>query len=449
MVSKWNTLYFISKAKEVHGDEYDYKLSVCNGVDTKVEIICNTHGKFLQSAYNHVLRNQGCPLCKFERTTKTKLIKNNLLGKIKFKFKDNKNIYVSNDKLYFTCLKHGDMYVNYKRSLLQRKNLCNKCSYENRIISNNSLLSNDEVIKRFRKIHGDKYDYDLSNYSSCVSKIKIFCKFCKEFFYMTTINHYKYGCKKCKNKENEQLRLIKFKARCNILYNKKYIYDDVFNLPISRKLKIKIYCTQHKTHFYQHYKDHLSGRSGCLLCAKNSKAEAFKSNTEEFIRKATLLHGDKYDYSLVEYDRAWIKVKIICKYDNNIFYQTPNSHLSGHGCPLCSNFISQKEKLWLDIIGIPDDKEHRQVFVTIGNISFNVDGYNPKTNTVYEFNGDFWHGNPASFNSKKLNPKLKVPYGTLYYETIKKETLLKENGYTVISIWEADFDLIYGNKSAS
>lgn len=56
--------------------------------------------------------------------------------------------------------------------------------------------------------------------------------------------------------------------------------------------------------------------------------------TAEFIAKAKAIHGEKYDYSLVEYKKNCIKVKIICK-EHGVFEQTPNNHLSGKGCEKC------------------------------------------------------------------------------------------------------------------
>lgn len=59
-----------------------------------------------------------------------------------------------------------------------------------------------------------------------------------------------------------------------------------------------------------------------------------KSTTAEFIAKAKAIHGDRYDYSLVDYKRSRIKVKIICK-EHGVFEQTPNNHLNGKGCEKC------------------------------------------------------------------------------------------------------------------
>lgn len=57
--------------------------------------------------------------------------------------------------------------------------------------------------------------------------------------------------------------------------------------------------------------------------------------TQEFIQKAILAHGNKYDYSKVIYTKAINKVIIICR-EHGEFKQTPNKHLQNRNCPKCS-----------------------------------------------------------------------------------------------------------------
>ena len=64
-----------------------------------------------------------------------------------------------------------------------------------------------------------------------------------------------------------------------------------------------------------------------------------KLTTEEFIKKAALVHKNKYNYSLSEYVNTKTKIKIICP-KHGLFYQIPNSHIIGKGCQICGN--SQK-----------------------------------------------------------------------------------------------------------
>ena len=61
--------------------------------------------------------------------------------------------------------------------------------------------------------------------------------------------------------------------------------------------------------------------------------------TTEFINKAKLVHGDKYDYCKVKYNRSHEKVIIICKVHGD-FLQTPSGHLLGRNCKKCADNLN-------------------------------------------------------------------------------------------------------------
>ena len=66
-----------------------------------------------------------------------------------------------------------------------------------------------------------------------------------------------------------------------------------------------------------------------------------KKSTKEVIREFQCVHGNTYDYSLItNYKNNATKVPIICNKCKSVFYQTPNSHLSGHGCYNCTHKIA-------------------------------------------------------------------------------------------------------------
>lgn len=75
--------------------------------------------------------------------------------------------------------------------------------------------------------------------------------------------------------------------------------------------------------------------SGCPLCMGSKVSRSKTMTTMEFIKKAKKVHGEKYNYSLVDYCNSKIKIKIVCP-THGIFEQTPNNHLKGCGCPKCS-----------------------------------------------------------------------------------------------------------------
>jgi len=74
-----------------------------------------------------------------------------------------------------------------------------------------------------------------------------------------------------------------------------------------------------------------------------------------------------------------------------------------------------------------------------GDRNFEFDGFDPITNTVYEFYGDYWHGNPKVFSQddKIFHGET---FGCLYKKTIERELFLKNAGFKLITIWEKKFD---------
>lgn len=92
---------------------------------------------------------------------------------------------------------------------------------------------------------------------------------------------------------------------------------------------------------------HLHNKSGCSKCSDIQSALLRRKTTEQFIKDAISIHGDRYDYSLVNYINSHKKVEIICKI-HRVFQQKPNAHLSGkNGCIKCNEWKDFKIK-WLN-----------------------------------------------------------------------------------------------------
>ena len=94
----------------------------------------------------------------------------------------------------------------------------------------------------------------------------------------------------------------------------------------NNKTKVKIKCNTCKNIFEQRPNNHLNGQN-CPFCFGSKKL-----TTEQFIEKAKQIHGNKYDYSLVEYINNRTKVKIKCNSCGKIFEMQPANHLKGQGC---------------------------------------------------------------------------------------------------------------------
>ena len=124
-----------------------------------------------------------------------------------------------------------------------------------------------------------------------------------------------------------------FVEKANEVHNFRYDYSKVEYK--NSYTKVCIICPKHGE-FWQTPGSHLFGH-GCPECNKKPIHKDF-SNTKEFSVKANKVHNNKYDYSKVEYKSAREKVCIICP-EHGEFWQTPNSHLRGNGCPKCKSKI--------------------------------------------------------------------------------------------------------------
>lgn len=226
---------FIHRAKDVHGDKYDYSLTEYKHSTKDVVIICPLHGPFRQKPSNH-LTGHGCAKCAGAYS--------------------GRNSFLSIDKIG-SCPKHGKYNI---------ANGCVDCfseEFEEKIAA---------FVEEAMQVHGDRYDYT-------------------RVFFET------------------------------------------------RKDKVVISCEKHGV-FRQRPSDHLKGQ-GCPECGKESKFLGVNT----FIERSETVHGDRYDYSLVDYKHSNSSVEIICKI-HGIFLQKPSAHMNGQKCPKCASEERAAKQHW-------------------------------------------------------------------------------------------------------
>jgi hypothetical protein len=283
----------------------------------------------------------------------------------------------------------------------------------------------EEFIDRAMLVHGNKYDYSLSIFSGNKIPIKIICKI-HGIFEQKPEKHIleKHGCPECggSRKSNNKNFIVKATS----IHDHKYDYSLVEYH--NAHTHVKIICKTHGE-FEQAPTHHLNGR-GCPQCFYDDS----KVGLDQFIQRSNAIHNYKYDYSLAIYTRSDEKLKIICKMHGE-FEQKPNAHMLGAGCPRCVHTTSKPEIAWLNSLNV--NVSHTSI--KIGNKLFKVDAFKPATNTVYEFYGDYWHGNPTKYLPHEINAISKKTFGELYQQTLLKEKILTNAGYKVISIWERDW----------
>lgn len=114
---------------------------------------------------------------------------------------------------------------------------------------------------------------------------------------------------------------------------------------------------------------------------------------------------------------------------------TIGNYLRKHEIEIKQRFwTSYKCQMWLEQQGVELWQEWN-----IPGTRYRADGYCKLTNTIYEFHGDYWHGNPYVFLSTEINEVVGKSMGDLYKQTIIREDLIKALGYNLIVMWESDF----------
>lgn len=117
-------------------------------------------------------------------------------------------------------------------------------------------------------------------------------------------------------------------AKARAVHGDRYDYSKVEYQ--DSRTKVCIICPEHGE-FWQNPQIHIKG-SKCPKCVRPAY------DTESFIQQSRKIHGDRYDYSKVEYIKSLQPVTIICP-KHGEFTQRPSEHLQGRGCPKCAELL--------------------------------------------------------------------------------------------------------------
>ena len=373
------TEQFIERAKKVHGNKYDYSKTIYKTSHEKVKIICHAkdengveHGEFEQKPNSH-LNGQGCKKCS---------------------------------------------HRSYAYTL-------------------------EEFVDKSRKIHGNMYDYSKVKYVSSHTPVIIICPKHGEF---KQIPHNHLNGAKCLKCENESRKVSKYKfeefvEKAKKIHGDKYFYDK--KSFINMNTKMRIYCSEKDDNgvehgwFEQTPSSHLTGR-GCRKCGykiagSKNKLHKYKTNitTEDFIRRAREIHGDKYDYSKSIYKNIRTKVIITCPIHGD-FKQTPDAHINAKcGCLDCSKengngFESNGELEIQDFIkslGFEIETKNRKIIYP-----YEIDILIPSKSIAFEYDGLFWHSDYKKVSNYHATKSEKcLAKGILLFHIFEDEWIYKKD----------------------
>ena len=252
------------------------------------------------------------------------------------------------------------------------------------------------------------------------------------------------GCKECQRMEISKRMSYshnEFIEKAREIHNSFYMYTP--NSYMDSQTLIQISCPIHGE-FSQAPVSHLRG-NGCPKCGiERSRNTEFLTDEDiqAKFRECQKIHSNKYTYKRIFNVEGLLHIEAECPC-HGIFTQRLCHHIGGSACQKCNQTYSRKQLQWLKFRIVSDPKiqhaENGGEF-RIPCTKWTVDGYNPQTREVFEFQGDFWHGNPRRFNPREINPRNGISFEELHKKTLNKNEALINMGYTLIEIWESDWD---------
>jgi hypothetical protein len=347
---------FINAAQAIHGDRYNYSMVKYHSNKAHVTIVCPHHGPFSQIAAVH-LRGTGCPGCGGNRKHSTDSFIEKARSLQGERYDYSLVIYTGAHKnVRIICPHHGP-FLQSPTNHLARKG-CPECG--SLAAGDARRKTTEHFIAKASAIHHNRYDYSLAEYLGSAAKISIICSAHGPFKQTPSEHLIGSGCAKCGVLARAEARR---KTTEEFIYQSVVVHSDRYDYSLVEYLgaveKVTIVCPDHGP-FEQTQNGHLGGK-GCYECGIVASSDAKRSTTERFVAKARMVHGERYDYTLVDYVTNRKKIRIICP-DHGPFLQSPNDHVDQKsGCASCAEtgFNPSEPGLLYYIAVTTDDGETR------------------------------------------------------------------------------------------
>ena len=368
---------FLQKAKQVHGDRYNYEKVKYVNSGTKVTITCSRHGDFQIRPACHTNQKQGCAEC----GKNTRVDTQECLSRLRVVFGDRyqyDNVVYNDAKTPITllCVHHG-LFSREPHTIFSTGLGCPRCGKEGNGIPWSAGAKKEKMCKEnflafARKVHGDRYNYDKTEYKFALEKVTITCSMHGDFQQTPSMHvNGKHGCHECAG-TNLQTTETFIKKALEKNPGKPYDYSSVVykdsNTPVT------IICKSHGPFQVKPCK-HLTRGDGCHKC-----------------------HGNYSRQSI-----AWLE------------------------------YVSELEGMEIQHAENGGEKA-----LVLNGKTYHVDGFCEASNTVFQYHGNLFHGAPDKYKAEDLHPLNGKPFGELYAKTLEIEGLIARS-YNLVVIWETEW----------
>lgn len=394
---KYNTESFIKKAKEIHGNNYDYSITEFKNTRDKISYICPKHGIITQRAGSHLL-GQGCSKCVYESRK------------------------------------------NSTESFIKK---AKEIHDENRIKQNLPL-----------------YDYSKTEYIGAEDYVKIICPIHGEFKQLAHVHLSGSGCIKCgqfvASIKNQRYTTKEFIEECKQVHDENRIKQNLQLYDYSKTIYngLEYYstfiCPEHGE-FEQLAITHLKG-SGCPKCGNRETKQKLSYTFEQWKEKAIEIHKpirEALELQMYKYLELFEKdnnkyLKIYCPECNEVFEQTCGNHISQkQGCPKCISRYRETKweselKIFFDSINISYTQNERKLLSGMEIDFLCLTDTNKKV--AIELDGLYWHSNifkPNDYHINKTNKCLDAEIQLIHIfedEWLKKSEIVKSRLKQILGV---------------
>jgi hypothetical protein len=372
------------------------------------------------------------------------------------KFPNNKEKYDYASTVYTGCsdpitvfCKKCGKYFTQKASYHLAGCGCRICGRG--FIRNNGVpYTTETFIAEAKKVHGEEYDYSLTEFVNTTVKVQIIHKACGDVFEINPIDHLN-GQRHGRCFGNIKYTNDTFIEKARKAHGEKYDYSLVEIDTV--KSVVKIICPLHGI-FEQIAGDHLENH-GCKKCANELKSTSKRFSKEQWLQKVferNPLNKEKYDYSDTVYINCRTDISFRCKKCGNVTVQNPKYHFNGGGCYSCKQSRGQdKIACFLKKNNIEYISEYStEKCKNIRKLRF--DFFLPKYNMVIEYQGEQHFkpvkvfGGEKAFQRNSKNDQIKRDF--CLKENIKELEISFKDHHSVDSVLEAYFSQFLDRTSS-
>lgn len=339
------TAQFITQAREIHGDKYDYSRTIYRSAKEKIIIGCRECGKWYDSQtpsnHTHKINRRGCPDC-------------------------------------------GRKKVHANRS---------PESYHR-----DPLISQDEFILRVNAILGDSVDTSMTKFTGVRNDVEIRCVRC-DIVYSQRASRLligQMGCHDCRYERYSEKRMmttIEWITRAREKHGNDFDYSEVEYT--GKENRVIVTCNICETRFHPQASVHLSGLGSCPGCRYVKAAESRRIPMSEILERCIEVHGTKYEYPWNEsqYKSTTHKMPIICK-EHGMFEMTPIHHYDrGQGCTKCLKKTQTRlyefvKEILPSTYEIEFDFKHKDLRFSYSNRAMELDIWVPQIKLAIEYQGE-------------------------------------------------------------